>query len=180
MRGPKTAISAARAVWVRAVLAVIASLVCASALAAEPRSTDKASSGAFTGIALVTDDPNWFELFRRPETPEISGKDSFRPGERGVIAVLFSNAEPENGRVAVSCEITAYEPDGTSSRYAPGPCYDGPALPDNVLYPTALDLQFTVGPNDQNGLAGFRIVLRDLNGGQSVALDVSFMQDTAR
>jgi hypothetical protein len=147
-----------------------------SAVGAEPQTSDKASNGRFTGIALVTSDLDWFDKFQRPETPQIKGKSSFGPGESGAIVTLFSNAEVRNGRVRVECQITAFQPEKERRTYPPGPCYDGPARPDNVLYPSLLDLRFSMGEDEPAGISGFDIVMRDLHSGRSVKLRVSFLQ----
>jgi hypothetical protein len=160
-----------------AVLLAVASA--ASAQSTKPSANDKASNGQFVGLAFVTDDANWYLQFERPETPKINGKDSFKPGERGSIATIFSGAEPRDGKMHVDCEITAFEPNGERKSLPPGKCYEGPARPPGVLTPSLLDLNFAIGPNDIRGIAGFEIIMRDKISGRSVKLEVSFMQDTA-
>lgn len=157
-------------------LAIVCSFPAIAAEPAEPQARDKASDGAFTGLAFVTGDLKWFEQFQRPEAPTINGKNHFSPGESGAIATLFSNAKSTNGRVRVACEITAFDPDGTSRSFPPGMCYDGPAFPPNTLYPSLMDINFTITKEDTYGLAGFKILMRDLNADKSVQLQVSFIQ----
>jgi len=141
-------------------------------------STDKRSDGAFTGIALITDDLSWYELFQRPEPPRISGEDQFGPGERGSLAIIFSNAEPNGGTVRVECDIRAFDPKGSRIVIESGLCYEGPYGGDNVLHPALLDIQFEIAPDDPAGQAGFEITLRDANSTRMVTLTVEFTQRT--
>lgn len=170
----------ARLAGLIAAIVLLTSTLCASAWGAEPRSMDKNSDGAFTGIALITEDLNWFETFQRPETPQFSGKDSLKPSEKAAVATFFSNPRVESGRVRVRCSVTAFEPSGETRALPSGMCYDGPPLPPNTLYPTFLDFKFGVGEDDARGIAGFRITMRDLNSGREVTVVVSFMQDTGQ
>lgn len=147
--------------------------------ASEPQIHDRASNGDFTGIALVTDDLNWFEQFSRPETPQIHGQDRFVPGETGAIAVVFSNAAAKGGQVLVQCALSFTDVDGSTRDLPPGTCYEGPAYPPDVLYPSLLDLRFTISEEDPAGLVGFTIGLTDVNSGRSVELEVSFYQGAA-
>ena len=56
-------------------------LLCVPALAQEDRGLDKASDGQFTGLLVVTDDLDWYDMFARPEVPQFSGKSHFMPGD---------------------------------------------------------------------------------------------------
>ncbi len=156
---------------------VAAILAAAAPAAAQTSSSDKDSSGQFTGIALITDDPNWRELFKRPETPQISGASRFKPGQRGVLAIMFSNAEPRQGRVRVICDVTAFDPKGSHSVVRSAPCYEGPFAGPNILHPVALDLQFEIGADDPAGRAGFEVTLRDAHSRREVELHVTFIQE---
>lgn len=139
-------------------------------------SSDKASDGDFTGIALITDDPNWYALFQRPETPEISGVDRVGGGERGTLAIIFSNAEPRDGVAKILCDVTAFDPTGSRLIVDSGPCYEGPYAGPNILHPTQLDLSFGIGEDEAEGEAGFEITLRDVHSGRVVELTVGFTQ----
>lgn len=144
--------------------------------AEEARPTDKRSDGEFTGIAMLTDDVRWYEQFSRPEVPNISGISHVGPGQRAAIALLFSNAKARNGIVKVLCTITATEPNGDETSFPTGTCYEGPARPANVLYPSLLDLQFSGGEDDETGVAKFDIALEDAHSKRKVVLTVSFTQ----
>lgn len=140
--------------------------------------SDQKHDGKFTGIAIVTGDLKWFELFNKPETPQLSGKDKFRPGERGAVALIFSNAEPRQGQIKIECDITAFDPERTTQVLESGTCYEGPYYGDNILTPALIDLQFEIGQDDPAGRSGFRITARDAYSGRSVKLSVAFTQDT--
>jgi hypothetical protein len=172
--------SAIRRGLLKSLLAFVlaASLGNAAALAQSSQTTDKESDGSFTGIALITDNLSWYELFQRPEPPEISGKDQFGTGERGSLAIIFSNAQPREGTVRVECDIRAFDPNGSRTVIESGLCYEGPYAGDNILHPGLLDIQFEIGPNDPPGRAGFEITLRDANSPRSVTLTVEFTQGT--
>lgn len=157
-------------------LVVIAAFATALATPSAAEGTDKDSDGAFTGIALITDDPRWYDLFAQPETPNISGKDEFAPGDRGALALVFSNAEAKDGAVRVTCDVTAIDPSGSKLIVDDGPCYEGPYNGDNILHPVLLDLQFEIGPDDPAGRAGFEITLTDVHSGREVQLAVDFTQ----
>ncbi len=159
---------------------VLALLVSGAALAQSPGGTDKQSDGRFTAIAIVTDNLAWHDLFRRPEPPQISGKSRFGPGDPGAVAIVFSNATPREGNVRVECDVTAFDPAGSSVVVDSGVCYEGQYYGDDVLHPVPLDLQFAVGPNDLSGRAGFEVTLRDVYASRSVELNVDFMQDTGK
>ena len=137
---------------------------------------DKRSDGRFTGIAIITEDLKWYELFNKPEIPQIRGQDAFGPGDRGALAIIFSNAEPRSGTVKVECDITALDPNGSSPVVESGVCYEGPYAGDNILHPAMLDLQFEIGENDPVGRSGFEITLRDVHSRRSVDLRVTFTQ----
>jgi hypothetical protein len=141
-------------------------------------SADKQSDGAFTGLAMLTDDPEWYTQFQRPETPQINGRDHFDAGELGVLAILFSNAEPRDGVVKVMCDITSFDPDGSQLVVDSGPCYEGPYNGPNILHPALLTLNFRIGPDEPAGRAGFEITLRDAYSGRAVDLAVAFTQGT--
>lgn len=141
---------------------------------------DKDSDGAFTGIAIVTDDLKWFKLFESPKTPQISGQDVFRPNDRGALALIFSNAEAKRGVVRIECDVTAFDAKGSNRIVDGAACYEGPAYPDNVLVPALLDIQFEIEDTDPAGPAGFKVVMRDMHSGREVQLKVGFDQDTAR
>lgn len=153
--------------------------VASNAMAQEARPSDKKSDGQFTGIALVTNDPVWYKQFNRPEPPSLAQISHLLPGERGVIATLFSNPTVQNGRVKIECTITAQDADGSSKSFPTGVCYEGPARPPNVLYPSLLDLQFEITENDVYGLAGFDIQMQDAYSDREVLLSVTFMQGRA-
>jgi hypothetical protein len=142
--------------------------------------SDQQNDGSFTGIAIVTSDTTWWELFQRPETPHIQGKDSFAVGDRGAVAIIISNAEPRSGKIRVECDITAFDPKGRSVIVQSGACYNGPFGGVGVLHPTMLDLQFEITDEDPAGRAGFEIVLRDVYSGRKVELNVAFEQDTGK
>lgn len=157
--------------------ALVSALPGSSAVAlTEAPGSDKQSDGIFTGIALITDDPSWHALFQRPETPHVRGQDHFEPGQRGVLAILFSNAEPRQGVVRVICDVTAFDPRGSQLVVDSGPCYEGPFLGPNILHPALLDLQFEIGRDDPEGRGGFEITLRDAHSDREVDLEVSFTQ----
>jgi hypothetical protein len=139
---------------------------------------DQKHDGKFTGIAMVTKDLKWFELFSKPETPEIRGAGKFVPGERGAVALIFSNAEPRGGKIKIECDVTAFDPDGSSQVAKSASCYDGPYYGDDILTPALLDIQFEIGKDDPDGKAGFHITARDVYSGRSVKLSVTFVQDT--
>jgi hypothetical protein len=147
---------------------------------ANAQSSDKDSDGVFTGIALITDNPRWHELFQRPEVPQISGVSRLTAGERGTLALLFSNAEPRNGMVKIACDVTAFDPNGSRSVVESGPCYEGPFSGPNILHPTLLDLSFAIGADEPEGQAGFKVKLRDVHSGRTVDLTVSFTQGGKR
>ncbi|MEQ1900029.1 MAG: hypothetical protein ABL866_04790 [Devosia sp.] len=142
--------------------------------------SDKDSDGKFTAIAIVTGDLNWFKLFESPKTPVIKGKDVFGPGEQGTVALIFSNAKPNGGTVRVECDISAFDPKGSSVVADDAVCYEGPFYGENVLTPALLDLRFKIGKNDPDGRAGFKITLHDVNSGRRVTLNVAFEQDTGK
>ncbi len=160
-----------------ALFLVLASLMGASAALAQD-GADQKHDGKFTGIAIITDDLKWFDLFSKPETPRIHGKRAFAPGERGALALAFSNAEPQQGIVRIECDITAFDPDGSSEVAKAAPCYEGPYYGDNILTPALLDLQFEIGEDDTEGRTGFRIAARDVHSGRSVKLSVAFTRGT--
>ena len=150
--------------------------VCGSAMAQSI--SDKTSDGEFTGIALITDDTGWYELFQRPEPPEISGRSVFAPGTRGALALIFSNAEPRGGNAKVECDITAFYPEGERVVVVEGgTCYEGPYRGDNILHPALVDLQFEVEVGDPAGQSGFEITMRDANSGREVELTVNYAQE---
>lgn len=159
-------------------VASLASLLFSGTAVAQS-SSDKASDGAFTGIALITDDPNWHQLFQRPETPHISGVDRLAGGERGTLAIIFSNAEPRDGMVSIVCDVTVFDPAGSRLIVDSGPCYDGPYAGPNILHPTLLDLSFGIGEDEPEGKAGFKVTLRDAHSGREVDLEVGFTQGGA-
>lgn len=140
-----------------------------------PSNSDKQSDGKFTGIALITDDAAWYEKFQRPEIPQINGRDHFSAGQRGALAVIFSNAKPLKGMIKVLCDVTSFDSEGSRVLAKSAPCYEGPDAGTNVLYPTLLDLNFKIGPKD-NGQAGFAVTLHDVHSGRAVDLKVSFAQ----
>jgi hypothetical protein len=171
MRAPARIVSALLGLVLVAMLAV-------APTAASDTSVNKQNDGKFTGIAMVTSDLKWFKLFESPKTPEIKGKDSFRPGEWGAIAVIFANAEPRKGVVKVECDITAFDPKGSTVILKGGKCYEGPYYGDFVLTPVLIDLHFEIKADDAPGRAGFKITLRDVYSKRSVKLTVDFQQDT--
>ena len=164
------------------IVAVLFALLAMPALAqpAAPFGTGKKSDGRFTGIALITDNARWYELFRRPEPPRIRGKSDFARGERGTLALIFSDAEPRNGRANIVCDVTAFDTAGSRVVVKSSPCYEGPYHGPNVLHPALLDIQFTIGPDDPVGRAGFRVTMRDAHSGRKVELAVFFSQGTAK
>lgn len=140
---------------------------------------DKASDGDFTGILLVTDDIDWYAMFQRPEPPQFVSKPHFGPGERGALAIIFSNAEAVQGGVEVMCDITAHDPEGSRPVAVDRPCYEGPFFGPNILHPALVDLQFAIGDDEPAGQAGFTVILRDAHSSRQVTLDVSFTQGPA-
>jgi len=137
---------------------------------------DKQSDGQFTGLAFITDDAKWYELFDRPETPQLSGKSHFGPNEKGALALIFSNAEAKNGEVEIRCDIQAFDPEGSREIADNDVCYKGPFRGPNILIPTLLDLRFGMGPDEPNGTSGFSVTMRDVHSGREVDLEVSFTQ----
>lgn len=155
----------------------LASLV--SIGSATAQSSDKKSDGDFTGLALITDDPNWFALFQRPETPNISLRNVLGAGDSAALALIFSNAEPLDGVIRVVCDVTAFDPKGSQVLVESGPCYEGPSIGPNILVPALLNISFSIAPDDPDGEAGFEITMRDVNSGRSVNLNVTFTQGGA-
>ena len=158
------------AVW--AILGVGVSL----GQSANGSSADKRSDGRFTGIAMITDDLKWYRLFSRPETPRISGADHLPAGAEGVLALVFSNAEPRDGTVKVICDVASFDPDGSQVIVKSGLCYDGPYFGPNVLHPVQMDLTFGIASDEPEGKAGFKVKLRDAHSGRKVNLLVTFTQ----
>ena len=141
---------------------------------------DKQSDGRFTGIAVVTDNVDWYEMFQRPEPPQFDGKGHYGPGDRGSLAIIFSNPEPRNGVVRVLCDIVARDPAETRRVASEAVCYEGPYLGPNILHPALLDLRFEMGADEPAGQAGFSVTLNDAYSGRAVTLDVSFTQGPGR
>jgi hypothetical protein len=142
---------------------------------------DKQSDGKFTGLAFITEDVRWYEQFSQPEMPAIDGKNRFLTGERGALALIFSNAEPKDGEVRIECEIVAIEPNGQRTAVGdPQACYRGPYFGDNILHPTLVDLQFEVAEGDPSGQAGFQITMRDVYSGRQLELNVAYQQEQGR
>lgn len=158
------------------VLTVLLALVGSLSSATAQSGSDRQADGDFVGIAMITDDLRWHELFQRPEAPRINGQDRFGPGDRGALAIIFSNAEPRNGAVRIECDITAFDPDGSYTVVDSGICYEGPYYGDGILHPALLDLQFEIGEDDPPGRAGFEVTLRDANSRRDVDLAVAFTQ----
>lgn len=137
---------------------------------------DKQSDGRFTGLVVVTNDLNWYEMFSRPEVPQFSGKSHFAPGDWGSIAIIFSNAEPQDGHAEIRCNIEAFDPSGTKQVAMNEVCYAGPYRGPNILHPALIDLRFGITAEDPPGPAGFRVTLRDAHSDREVALEVGFTQ----
>jgi hypothetical protein len=163
---------------------VVAVIVLLSSMAAwaqsADRGMDKASDGQFTGLLLVTDNLDWYDMFQRPEPPSFEAKDHFVPGEKGALAIIFSNAKPRDGVVRVMCDISTYNPDGRKQVADDQLCYEGPFYGPNILHPALLDLKFEMAEDEPAGEAGFSVTLRDANSGRSVDLDISFTQGPAQ
>lgn len=155
---------------------VLAASISGPLLAQQDSGADKDSDGQFTGLAIITDDAKWYEQFARPETPQISGKSSFGPGEEGSLALIFSNAEPKDGTAEIRCDITAFDPEGSRQVANDNVCYKGPYYGPNILHPTLVDLRFAMGEDEPEGTAGFKITMRDVHSGRVVDLNVSFTQ----
>lgn len=162
----------------RAWFSMLAVLLCTAAASAQPADggMDKASDGQFTGLLLVTDNLAWYDMFQRPEPPSFDAKQHFVPGEKGSLAIIFSNAEPRNGTVRVMCDISTRNPEGSRQVAADQVCYEGPFYGPNILHPALLELKFEMGDEEPAGEAGFSVTLRDAHSGRSVDLDVSFTQ----
>lgn len=137
---------------------------------------DKASDGQFTGLLLVTDDLDWYDMFQRPEPPSFEGKQHFSPGEKGSLAIIFSNAEPRDGVVRVLCDITAHDPEGSRQVADDQLCYEGPFYGPNILHPALLDLRFEIGDDEPAGQAGFSVTLQDAYSDRAVDLEIAFTQ----
>lgn len=140
---------------------------------------DKASDGQFTGLLLVTDNLDWYDMFQRTEPPAFEAKENFAPGEKGSLAIIFSNAEPRDGFVRVLCDITAHDPDGSRQVADDQVCYEGPFYGPNILHPALLDLRFEIGDDEPSGKSGFSVRLQDVYSNRAVDLDVDFMQGAA-
>ncbi len=166
----------------RPMFSILAVLLCTAAVLAQSadRGMDKASDGQFTGLLLVTDNLDWHDMFQRPEPPSFEAKQHFIPGEKGSLAIIFSNAEPRNGIVRVMCDISTRNPEGSQQVAADQVCYEGPSYGPNILHPALLELKFEMGDDEPAGDAGFAVTLRDAHSGRSVDLDVSFTQGPAR
>lgn len=137
---------------------------------------DKASDGQFTGLLLVTDNLGWYEMFLRPEPPSFEAKAHFGPGEKGSLAIIFSNAEPRDGVVRVLCDITAHDPDGSRQVANDQLCYEGPFFGPNILHPALLDLRFEIGDDEPSGQSGFSVTLLDAYSDRTVDLGIAFTQ----
>jgi hypothetical protein len=162
-------------------LAFAALLAGSSVAVAQPlQPIDRESSGNFTAIAIVTSDIGWYDLFRRPETPHIRDTEHFAAGQTGALAIIFSNAKPRDGKIKVECDVTAFDPKGSSTVVDGGTCYEGPYFGDGVLHPALLDVRFDIGPNDPPGRAGFKVTLRDAQSGRRVNLEVGFVQGASK
>lgn len=159
-------------------MALLAVLGCASGAVSQTTDggIDKASDGAFTGLLLVTDNVDWYDMFQRPEPPSFEAKEHFGPGEPGSLAIIFSNAEPRDGQVRVLCDIIAHDPEGTREVATNQVCYEGPFFGPNILHPALLDLRFEMGGDEPAGRAGFSVALRDAYSGRAVDLEISFTQ----
>lgn len=165
----------------RAMLAVLAMSCLTPVASAQPadRGIEKASDGPFTGLLLVTDNLDWYDMFQRSEPPAFEAKEHFVPGEKGALAIIFSNAEPLDGIVTVMCDITTRNPQGSQKVAENQVCYEGPFYGPNILHPALLDLKFEMADDEPAGEAGFSVTLRDANSGRAVDLDVSFTQGPA-
>lgn len=160
-------------------LAVLLGTAVASAQSAN-QDIAKASDGQFTGLLLVTDNLAWYEMFQRPEPPTFEAKDHFERGQKGSLAIIFSNAEPRDGIVRVMCDISTHNPEGTRQVAVDEVCYEGPFYGPNILHPALLELKFEMGDDEPAGDAGFSVTLRDAYSGRSVDLAVWFTQGSTQ
>ena len=161
--------------WINAFTALALLAFVAPALASGGDVKASAPSG-FTVIALVTTDQDWLRKWNTP-TPGVAlnGTDTLRPGQKATLVVSFSNARSSGGRTELYCDVSVRHSVDQKQNQSMGPtlCYDGPAVPPNLIALT--NLQINIQGNsgsDPAETVRFDIRVTDKNGGGRVPVSL--------
>lgn len=151
--------------------------------AAEARPAAEASRSGFKVVVLVTTDADWREKWNSSSdsVPHFGGPGVMKSGDTATVLTLFSNPRLKNGQAALHCDLTVINPDGTSDRHPPQPCFEGP-IPGgpHSLHMAGLEIGFQVSPTDLSGLHGFEIGVTDVHAGVRVPVKVAVEFATGR
>jgi hypothetical protein len=163
--------------------ALAAAATPASALAAAPVAASASNPAfrqtidGFTGLLVVTVDPDWKRKWDTPSgsTPNFKQADTVKAGQRVSVLSFFSNPKlSAQGRADVTCELTVMRPDGSvANRQADAVCFRGPIPGDPkhvYLSEPVIDLA-----SDEVGRWTVRVVLKDNLRNVAVPLEATFL-----
>ncbi|BCG93726.1 hypothetical protein [Mesorhizobium sp. 131-2-1] len=131
--------------------------------------------GEFSSVVLITADADWQEKWNTAvsDIPRIGTVKELGLGDAATVLVLFSGAQPANGRLEVLCKIEIAKPNGVIQTMPEAPCYDEVSRGQrkNVLLANAR-VEFKVEAGDPVGLWRFRIAVRDQNSSARTAAEI--------
>jgi hypothetical protein len=160
-------------------MAVMLALVLSSvALAADPPVGTTRTVAGFSGMLIVTPDPDWVAKWNTsPESISyVASGATVKKGGDLFVLTLFSNPlRDASGAASVSMDIDVIRPDGVSSSHAENAvCVQG-KVEVSSLYRCLQVVEFTHEPADPAGKWSVRILLKDDVRKVSIPLSMEFV-----
>lgn len=148
----------------------------APAFSQDAEASDKASSGGFQALGLITSDPDWQSKWESPRenVPNFTIASVLEPGDRATVLTFFSGAVEKNGKILLKRDVEVEMTDGQTQSFETPECGPTKRLgPADDVYLTRLEIGFEINEDDPPGLLVFKIGITDVNAGKRLALTMS-------
>ncbi len=130
----------------------------------------------FRVLTIITGDEDWREQWDTPPDvfPNFKTTSRLSSGDTATLLIFFSNAQTENSRAKISCDLHLARPDGTELNHGPALCGEGKieGPPENLRL-TGLEVNFEIDDDDPVGVWQFDIGVSDDLRGVRVPLSIS-------
>lgn len=141
-----------------------------------PDTKNQKSKDGFGVELFLTDNVNFYDDWKRPETPRISIAKTAQIGTPIIPLVIYVNPKPdENKIINVTCDVTIIRPDGSVAQEIPSIlCGTGVfEAPQYNLQLSQTEIRWSVDEGDPVGTWTFNVIVKDNNRGIKIPLTTS-------
>jgi len=141
-----------------------------------PDTENRKTKDDFGAELLITDNINFYEDWKKPETPNIAIAGRAQIGKTVIPLVIYVNPKlDEKKNIDVTCDFTIIRPDGSIAQEIPDvPCGSGEVnVPQYNLLLSRSELRWSADKGDPTGKWKFNVTVKDNNRGIKIPLTTS-------